>query len=301
MGELLRGAKLTILPHPLSENRDWQFWTEVVFVSICHQATWDRLHNRIIRVVSEDPSIIHPSKLAIISPADFDRLFAPGFDSERLRQVERLRILRKMGEQVQMWPSVDPSECFTKGLIHLEGSNGLYSWLDRFSVYAEDPLRKKARVLVHQLLHYGLIEVDDPQHIRAAVDYHIIRLYARTNRVMPAVPKAGGPLENGEEPHVKLLTHLRRAVEEAMAYTAAGAMIRIDELNHIEWQIARSFCTRKEARCHCGPLPEKPVDNIVALLSQARGGRCPYVDDCPAVSDTKLRLLVDPKSSKAFY
>jgi hypothetical protein len=165
-------------------------------------------------------------------------------------------------------------------------------------VFSADPVQKKARVFVHQLLRYGLIDVVDPENIAPAVDYHLMRLYVRTGRIRPLEQWEERLKEESATAPIEPITALRRAVEESMYYTATGADLRIDEVNHIEWQIARSFCLRKDPHCLSAPLPEKPVDVEVAKLSCGLGHRCPLSKECLGAKDSSLRQLVDPQQAK---
>jgi hypothetical protein len=87
---------------------------------------------------------------------------------------------------------------------------------------------------------------------------------------------------------------------EAMKYSAASAGIRIDQLNQIEWQIARSFCTRRNPRCDGPFLPERPIDPELECLAQRVHG-CPIRSDCRGATDPELRSIVDPRSASPYY
>lgn len=297
----MKGVHVPIDQHPLKAERHWQVWTEIVFISICHQTNWDRLHSRIIEISSTDLPELFPSSLCNMDSRRFNKLFLPGLDVERTRGAERLKILRELGKHACDWPKEYKTSWTSSAEVRLSGQGGVYAWLDHLPVFAEDPIKKKARVLVHQLLRYGLISVADPEHIAPAVDYHIMRLYARTARVRPRDDESGEILQVNGKSLPKRVTDLRRAVEEAMYYTAMGAEIRIDELNHIEWQIARSFCIRIGPRCNGEPLSEKPIDTTVSRLSCQLGGKCPLVLNCQGIRDPKLREIVDPRSIKSYY
>lgn len=297
----MKGAKIPVTTHPLKAERHWQIWCEIVFISICHQANWDRLHDRIIDIASNNLDEIQPSKLCKLSSKRFIDLFAQGLDPDRMDVEERLKLLRGLGKRAVSWPTGDGLSWLNNECVGLSGKEGVYSWLSNIPVFAVDPIQKKARVLVHQLLRYGLISITDPEHISPAVDYHLIRLYVRTARVWPESEEWEQRLKEGGKARVEPVTALRRAVEEAMYYTATGAELRVDELNHIEWQIARSFCLRQEPRCHVGPLIEKPIDNAVAELSCKAGCACPLRTECVAAHDAQFREVLDPQSVKSYY
>jgi hypothetical protein len=228
-------------------------------------------------------------------------MFAKGLDPDRIKVKERLKLLRELGRRAVSWPNGDDLSWLNDKCVSLSGREGIYSWLNNIPVFAADPIQKKSRVLVHQLLRYGLISVTDPEHISPAVDYHLIRLYVRTARVRPVNDEWEQRLKEGGKVRVEPVTALRRAVEEAMYYTATGAELRVDELNHIEWQIARSFCLREDPRCSAGPLIEKPVDSAVSELSCKAGCVCPLRAECLGARDAQIREVLDPQSAKSYY
>lgn len=301
MGQLIKGVALPTLSHPLCDERTWQIWVELVFISICHQTNWDLLHDRIIEIASKDLKSLSPSSLEDMDTNRFQSLFVPGLDKSSAQDSShRLRLLRSLGKYMNVWPNSSASWLGQHPLL-LEGEEGLYRWLEQIPGFGEDPMQKKSRVLVHQLIRYGLVEIADPDNVRPGIDHHIIRSYLRTGRVVPIKAEYITPLFTGETRRVEFITHLRHAVEQAMWYSAAGADLQMGDLNHIEWQIARSFCVKRKARCTSPPLPEKPLDVPIANLAVKTGGSCPWYNLCYGARDPKLRKLVDPRSARSYY
>jgi hypothetical protein len=158
--------------------------------------------------------------------------------------------------------------------IQLEGPEGFYATLDSIEAFRVDPQRKKSRVLVQQL-------------------------YLRTERVvhLDSLFRKG---ENGRATDVRSVTSLRRAVESAMQYTSVGAEMSLAELNELEWQIGRSYCTRNEPRCTGPHLENKRVASEIMELNQ---DRCPLQRSCNGAIDLRVRLLVEPRLAEhhAYY
>lgn len=299
LGQELQGAIIPREAIPQSLQIHEFIWMELLCASICHQANWVQLHNLFLDLALGHPNVLQPTQLEHMSTASFVDVFGKAFDRERLRPKERSSMLRKVARRNLTWPVLSPF-C-ESGPHQLRGEGGIYNWLASMDVFNEDPVQKKARVLVHQLLRYGALEVRDPENIAPAIDYHLMRLYARTGRVRPTSTETLDRLLTHQMFRVEFITHFRRAVEEAMWYTASGAQLRIDQLNHVEWQIARSFCVREGARCDGPYLASKPIDSSVAGLSSASTGACPLRSQCLGASDTSLRNIVDPISSRPFY
>lgn len=182
----------------------------------------------------------------------------------------------------------------------MAGDSGAYAALAKLSAFAADPLQKKSRVLVHQWITAGAFEFPDTEHVAPAIDYHLIRLYLRSNRIHPRASRTLGRFLEGRPVRDDELHGIRKAVEGAMHYTAAGARMSIADLNHHEWQIARSFCLREGARCDGPQLEQKPVDPPLAALAVAKGG-CPFRLVCRGASEQTFRQLLEPKSTSDYY
>src|SRR5579871_1571477 len=183
LGQGLVGLGANSKPHPLPLSRDWQIWAELLTVAICHQANWDRLHSTVVRLARMDRSQIHPKCLGHLSGNDFRRMFGEAYDPDRIRITERVKLLRATANEVEA-DAVGPKfDWIPQGLVALGGESGLYDHLRQFEAFRADPLQKKSRIFVHDLLQYKLISVSDPEHIAPAIDYHLTRLYVRTGRV----------------------------------------------------------------------------------------------------------------------
>jgi len=300
VGQGFAGLGLEPKLHPLRLSRPWQVWTELLTVTICHQANWDKLHAIVMDLAAEKLSQIDPRHLTQMSGIDFRRMFGGAYDADRIRTAERVRLLRATANAIETDTDGPRFDWLPAASVRLAGVAGLYDRLQQIEAFRGDPLQKKSRILVHDLLQFGLISVSDPENIAPAIDYHLIRLYVRTGRVFPVRIELLDRLTDQGTPRVEFHTDLRAAVEEAMTYSAGSAGIRIDQLNQIEWQIARSFCTRRSPRCNGPFLPEKPIDvELECLAKKVRG--CPLRCDCRGATDPELRSIVDPRSASPYY
>ncbi len=296
-GQELAPLRRSLSKHPIADRR-LAFWVELLFVSICHSTNWDRLHEVMIQFAQRNPEALEPAELLDVYKSETSELGRALASTPNL--AERLSVLAQVGQAAIEIRLLDRIQYWAASGVTLSGGDGLYATLDQIETFSEDPLRKKSRVLAHQLSASGLVAILDPDSLAPAIDYHLIRLYMRTNRIHPrdkrgydafAVPRTMG---------VESLTRIRAAVDEAMHYTAEGAELRIDELNDVEWQIARSFCTRDRPRCNEGPLEEKPVSEGVLELSIQAGG-CPLRGVCLGRHIPTVQGLQEPTSTKSFY
>jgi hypothetical protein len=186
------------------------------------------------------------------------------------------------------------------GPVQLAGPSGLYSKLKAMPGFCGDPGQKKSRVLVQELCRTGLIVPADPENVLPAVEYHLIRLYLRTERVMPLRPTDRQKLADGAVLPLPAITSLREAVELAMYYTAGAAEVTVYDLNAMEWEIGRSYCVRSSPRCDGPPLPGKPCGDSVTELAHRVGGTCPFAAHCDGGRKEVLSRMQEPQLSRNY-
>ena len=166
--------------------------------------------------------------------------------------------------------------------------------LDWFQAFREDPLKKKSNILVHEIVRDGVATFLDSEHIAPAIDYHIMRLYLRTGRVVPVHRETMDLLKKNSMPRQRLVTLLREAVSEALRLTALYSNLSIPEVNALEWLIGREACDRTRPRCNSGNLV---FNEQFGFASDA----CLYSGFCLAYCDENWRMLREPDLKKSFY
>jgi hypothetical protein len=293
LGLKFRGTRLEDKAHPFADDPSRAILVEFLAAAVCHATNWDRLRGHLINVARSSRSF-SADELADMPYSQFFEVFSPAFgmvDDLPRRYEMFVTVAHALGK-----PSgpLNNKHC---GIIQarLAGSDGLYKWLENIEPFGADPQQKKLRILIQQLQRTRLLEIADPENIRPAIEYHLIRLYLRTGRVSHSLPET--IFESSDKARdVRSVNALRSAVEEAMFYTAKAAELTLSEVNEVEWQIARSFCERSQPRCIGPARLDKPVHDTINRISE---GACPFVNEC----DAALRGIVEPSISTrhAFY
>jgi hypothetical protein len=264
--------------------------------AVCHATNWDRLRGALANLAGSD--IFTPRVLSELTLEQFDESLGSAF-ADNTDLAARHQLFTTVAAAFAS-PSSAVSDHALRGRPQrLAGSSGFYEVLDGLPAFRSDPQRKKTRILVQQLYRYRLVEFVDPENLRPATEYHLIRLYLRTERVEHVEGLEIGT-DTSRASDIRSVTALRVAVEEAMHYTAAGAAMPIADLNEIEWQIARSYCERKHPRCFGPPRADKPVDE--AILN-ASSGACPFASTCRGPERADIAGLSEPRlaAHHAFY
>lgn len=222
---------------------------------------------------------------------------------DRVRPVERAKMLRATAtELISLLAPHGP----VQGLMAqptLEGAAGFYEIIATMSAFKGDPFDKKARVLAHDLHRENIVTFSDPENLKPAVEYHLIRLYLRSGRVIPASESVRRELLGVQgSPRPRLVKLLRGAVDLAMRQTALYAGIDVANLNYVEWQIGRSICVEelgpKLAPLYCqAPAP----DNIPADVRSLAKFHCPFSGFCNSLNDPGYGWFREPQFQKAIY
>jgi hypothetical protein len=262
-------------------------------VATCHQINWDFLSERLRRAFEDDVGV-SVEALSRTSAREVDTWLSGYHRPERIRARERAALVRDLGATL-LHSFEGKAESLLEGTgARLHGPDGFMQRLDRFQAFREDPLRKKSNVLVHEIVRDGIATFQDSNKIAPAIDYHIIRLYLRSGRVVPLHRETLDLLKQDSFPRPRLVKLLRQAVSEALSLTALYADRSIPEVNSLEWQIGREVCDRGRPKCRGGNA------SIAERLGLATDG-CPYADFCQAFANEEWRVLREPDLKKSFY
>lgn len=254
-----------------------QLGFKVAFISICHQFNWDFMQDTLAKNIlgfGEDL----PEKLSVVSSKNISEWLKDYPKQERVRSAERAKLLRNVGEV--LCKKYDGNlakfhdECSS---VELE-NGGFHRLMNGFVGYSTDVLQKKTNVLSHDLVKEGIVQFKDEQHIKPAIDYHIMRLYLRTGRVVAADTGVYRFLRGAPNPRTSLVKNLRKTVSEAEELVAYYSGLNVADVNYIEWQIGRSICLNAKPLC----VIDNSVINIAADVGVLCSGGCPYVSTCSA-------------------
>ena len=273
-----------------------QFIFKTLFVSICHQFNWDYLQNAMAGWLLPAPERMLPELASVRSTSIFHLL--GGYSKpERIRPEQRARMLRVTAHHLIAMMEDGRIAKVLEGR-RLDGPDGFYTLMKSIPAFAEDELEKKVRVLAHDLYREGIVTFSDPENLRPAVEYHILRLYLRSGRVYPVDDSVRDALRSQTlNPRGRLVRLLRLRVEEAMKLTAFYSGLDVATLNYIEWQIGRSVCIA-DPPAFCTRPPE---DELPADIAPLCGSSCAYSVFCRSHTQPSYGWFHEPQFQKAIY
>lgn len=274
-----------------------QLTFKLAAISICHQINWDFLHARLAEHLLSSNQTEMVKRIAQVTAPELTGWLKGYAKPTRIRATERARMLRTIGECLSAQLAGDPYNLVAASHNRIAGPEGFVARLDMFEPYRVDPLRKKSNVLVQDLIRERIVAFEDQDSLRPAIDYHIVRLYLRSGRVVPLHGVVADSLKNKVRQRPRFVNALREAVAEALQLTAAYARLPLADVNYIEWQLGRSVCELNAPRC-VGRERSSDLDADVANLF---GGPCPYVAFCLARNDPEWRKLREPNFPTTFY
>jgi hypothetical protein len=269
---------------------------KTLFVSICHQFNWDYLQNAMAQWLLPTPEAMLGG-LEVVKSTEISRLLSGYSKPERIRAPQRAQMLRESARCLNRLVQDGVLQRLLE-TRQLAGPDGFYSAMQSIPAFSEDPLEKKVRVLAHDLHREAIIRFSDPENLRPAVEYHIIRLYLRSGRVYPVNDDVKELLRSKSlNPRGRLVKLLRTRVEEAMNFTSYYSGLNIATLNYLEWQIGRAVCIPDiPALCLDPPHRDLPPD-VNAVCRSA----CAFSEFCRAFTQPSYGWYNEPQFQKAIY
>lgn len=149
--------------------------------AICHNMNWEFLCNVVIPKLEAETRGFNLDKLRNIKLENLKDFFKGYAKPHKVEAGRRLEMLVTLAGELKKQDDI-----FFEELIKsksLKGEDGFLVKVDRFSVFNEDPLRKKSNLLAQLAITSGLINVSDENELSLPIDYHIMRVYLRTGRI----------------------------------------------------------------------------------------------------------------------
>lgn len=274
-----------------------QLTFKLAFVSICHEFNWDFMQNTLAKHLLEKESGRLIDQLIKIDAKVLGKWLEEYPKPERIRGSERAALLRDFARKLSEHYGGDAGQIIELSGSCIAGENGFLARLDIFEAYGADPLRKKSNVLLHDLVRENIVRFHDEENIAPAVDYHIMRLYLRTGRVIPSSIEIANELKGKPRPRPRLVKLLRECVSEALKQTAFYAGLTVADVNYIEWQLGRAICLKDCPACQNQCFPGEVSEDVARLYQSS----CPYIEFCEAYKDEGFRALREPNFKTSFY
>lgn len=153
-----------------------------------------------------------------------------------------------------------------------------------------DPVAKKAYLLIKLLERARLLKVVDGEELRVPVDNHVMRVALRLGLIE-------APLKPHEVPRLGLDVRLRMMVREAWRAVTARASLNPLVLDDLLWALGRTVCRREVAGC---AVEEARPRELVELAPWA-WRRCPLEEACRGFKEQRWRRLREPLISTWWY
>jgi len=153
-----------------------------------------------------------------------------------------------------------------------------------------DPVAKKAYLLIKLLERARLLKVADREELRIPVDNHVTRVALRLG-LIEAPPKPR------EAPRLGLDVRLRMMAMEAWRAVTVRAGLDPLVLDDLVWTLGRTVCRREVAGCAVeGARPRELVE-----LAPWAWRRCPLEEACRGSKEERWRRLREPLISTWWY
>lgn len=181
------------------------------------------------------------------------------------------------------------------GYLYCDGA-GLIERLKIFRAY-EDPVGKKAFLLVKFLERRGLLEVVDEDNLNVAVDNHLTRIALRLGIVHVDVETLNRIVDGKKFTSTEDYA-LRLRVRETYKLVSAFSKVRPTVLDDFLWLFGKYCCRREAPVCVTGcDRIDCPVMNLVGNCYHS----CPLYSVCKGRFNPKLQMIPEHNFTETWY
>ncbi|MHA1595825.1 MAG: queuosine salvage family protein [Candidatus Baldrarchaeia archaeon] len=245
----------------------------------------------------EDPQFFSPERMSSIDEKEVTEWLSVSKPKPATVKDPKLRasLLRDAGIKLLRFYDGDTMKIFERA----EGSVWkIVENLHIFTAY-EDPVAKKAFLLIKFLERRGLWKIKDPQNLRVPVDNHLTRIAIRFGILEIKDEKLKRVLRERIPVSRDIDIELRMQAREAYAIISETSGIKATILDDILWYIGRNCCSYRETpRCDSC---ERKACELTAKLNIKCKGHCPLAESCSAAQEKELRQLYEQQFETWYY
>ena len=215
----------------------------------------DLLYRLGMEMFRSNPDFFTPNHMARISEEEVEKWLSIG-NAKPVDIKLRTHLLNDLGKKIIALYNSSPRNIVLLSNGYLRLLNG-YGFLDLVKVFKayQDPVEKKAFLLVKFLVYRGLFNPIDKENLHVAVDNHLTRIALRLGIV---------ELENNLLRKVVdevAITHdedilIRIAVREAYKQLSRLSNVDVLLLDDFMWVFGRGICTAENPKCSACPFKD---------------------------------------------
>ncbi len=297
---------------PAEARREANYWTFVI--AICQHTKslagtvdgrwcrgWDYLVRATRRSVDEFSSA---AAMAVIDRERLRALLSDNFDpttSTLDRVDERLRQLHEVAQVLLTEYEGEAMNLYCAAGGRIAGPQGIFARLRAIPAF-QDPLDKKAQLVVGQLDAAGVWPLDDPENLKVCMDYHAMRVALRTGIVEVTDPGLLIALKQKARVDDEINHAVRRVVSEACDRVIAHSGVSVFEFDKWIWHLGRSCCFYDHEPI-CGPRTCHKMDicTYIKAVDYACPGKCSLDGACKGSRDDYYKTFWETNVYTEYY
>lgn len=307
-----RDEFLFVPASPAEARREANYWTFVI--AICQHTKslagridgqwcrgWDYLVRATRRAVDE---VASAEAMAAIDADRLRALLSDDFDPAHStvdRVDERLRQLHEVAQALLDGYGGQAMALYEQAGGRLRGAGGLFERLAQMPPF-QDPLEKKAHLLVGQLDAAGVWPLQDRENLKVCMDYHAMRVALRTGIVEVTDPGLLIALKQQARVSDEINHVVRRVVSDACDRVIAHSGVSVFEFDKWIWHLGRSCCFYDHEPI-CGPRTCHKMDicTYIKAVDYACPGRCSLDGACKGSRDDYYKAFWETNVYTEFY
>ncbi len=299
------------------ERREAEFWFYVIAMCQATRTLKGYIHGKWLRGgdyllaacrrrFDSDRSFFTASRMKSIREDELKALLSDDGNPDRStidRVAERVGLLRNCARALIKRFHGDVMMIYkeSEGYLIRRRGKGLLNLLKKFRAYS-DPVEKKSFLLLLYLNESGIWKIRDPENLKIAVDYHIMRIALRAG-IVDIVDKAlvsrllqrkkVKPTEDFE---------VRKTVREACSLLSKYSCHSLFEIDTMLWNMGRSCCFYEhDPICDARTCHKREKCSFIKATNYRCLGKCVFDGVCLGSHDDRYGKLWETNVYTEYY
>jgi len=299
------------------KRREAEFWFYVIAMCQATRTLKGYIHGKWLRGgdyllaacrrrFNSDQSFFTASRMKSIREDEFKALLSDDGNPDHStidRVTERVGLLRNCAQVLLKRFHGDVMLIYkvSEGYLIRRDGKGLLNQLRNFRAYS-DPVEKKTFLLLLYLNESGIWEIKDPENLKVAVDYHIMRIALRAGIVNIVDNSLASRLLQCKKVKQSEDLEVRKTVREACSLLPEVSGHSSFEIDTMLWNMGRSCCFYEhDPICGSRTCHKREKCSFIKATDYLCPGKCIFDGTCLGSRDDSYRKLWETNVYTEYY
>ena len=265
---------------------------------------WDYMVQAARRAITLGQYAFHADQVREMTGVDLRRIFSDDLNPDHStidRVEERVWLIRDCGDVLVQKYDGDVWALYEAAHGRLRGDGGILERMSEFVAYS-DPVEKKSFLFLMYAIKTGLWKIADPENLKVAIDYHVMRIALRAGMVEVDDRELERRLKGRRTVTAETDNAVRAIVRDACDRLIQYSGHSVFDVDNILWMMGRNCCFYDhDPICGDNPCFKEDRCTFIRSIEYQCSGKCLFDGLCRGSREEEYECFWETKLYTHYY